>query len=81
MPPALGEGLRHIPHGSDGLSRRDAGMNAAPWEASAGDAASTDAEESAQEGQATVVRMTQRHAADTLEPQGSGCKGSRAGPD
>jgi len=42
MPTALGEGLMHMPHGSDWSSIREAGMNADTRGAEPGDAASTD---------------------------------------
>jgi hypothetical protein len=71
----------HIPHGSDWPSIREAGMNAAKREASSSDAASTDAYEYAQAGHETVVRMNQRHEADTLEPKGMGFQVSSSVPD
>ena len=55
IPTALGEGLMHMPHGSDWFSIREAGMNAAKRGASPGDAASRDAEGYAQKGHETVV--------------------------
>ena len=60
MPTTPGEGLTHIPRGSDWPSIREAGMNAEQLEASPGDTASTDGYGYAQEGNETVVRLTQR---------------------
>jgi len=42
IPTAPGEGLMHMPHGSDWSSIRETGMNAAKREAASGDAASRD---------------------------------------
>ena len=61
MPPARCEGRRHMPHGSDWSSSRDAGMNAETRGAEPGDVASTDEEGYAQEGYETVVTRTQRN--------------------
>jgi len=55
IPTAPGEGLMHMPHGSDWFSIREAGMNAAKRGAAPGDAASRDAEGYAQKGHETVV--------------------------
>jgi len=42
IPTAPGEGLTHMPHGSDWSSIREAGMKADKREAASGDAASRD---------------------------------------
>ena len=72
IPTVLGEGLTHMPHGSDWSSIRDAGMNAAQQGACPDDAASRDGQGYAQEGNETVVMVTQRKRAETLEPKGTG---------
>ena len=60
LPATPGEGLRHIPHGSDWPSIREAGMNADTLGASPGNAASPDGYGYAQQGNETVVRLNQR---------------------
>ena len=60
IPAAPGEGLTHIPHGSDWSSIRAAGMNADTLGASLGYAASTDAYGYAQQGNETAVMYDQR---------------------
>jgi hypothetical protein len=60
MPTTSGEGLRHMPRGSDWPSIREAGMNAAPREASPGDTARTEGDGYAQAGNDTVERLHQR---------------------
>ena len=60
IPTALGEGLRHMPHGSDWSSIREAGMNADIQGALPGDAASTDGYGYTQEGHEPVVTRSQR---------------------
>jgi len=60
IPTALGEGLRHMPHGSDWSSIREAGMNADTQGALPGDAASTDGYGYTQEGHEPVVTRSQR---------------------
>lgn len=60
IPTTPGEGLIHIPRGSDWPSIREAGVNAEQLGASPGDAASTDGYGYAQEGNETVVRLNQR---------------------
>jgi hypothetical protein len=72
IPTAPGEGLTHMPHGSDWSSIREAGMKADKREAASGDAASRDGYGYAQEGHETVVMLHQRKPADTLEPKGTG---------
>src|SRR5262245_46464488 len=58
MPTTPGEGLRHMPRGSDWPSLREAGMHAEQLGASPGDTASR--EGYVQEGNATVERLNQR---------------------
>ena len=60
IPTAPGEGLRHIPRGSDWPSIREAGMHAAKLGASSDDPASPDGYGYAQEENATVERLNQR---------------------
>ena len=61
IPAALGEGLKHFPHGSDWSSIRDAGMKEDKLEAESGDAASIDGYGYEQEGNETVVRLSLRN--------------------
>ena len=60
IPTAPGEGLKHIPHGSDWSSIREAGMKADKLGVSPGDAASIDGYGYEQEGNETVVTTNQR---------------------
>jgi hypothetical protein len=72
IPTAPGEGLMHMPHGSDWSSIREAGMKADKLGASLGDTASRDGYGYVQEGHETVVRLNERKEADTLAPKGTG---------
>ena len=74
MPTAPGEGLIHMPRGSDWPSIRAAGMNAAQLAASPGDTASTDGYEYAQEGKATVDRLNQRKRLIRWSHKGTGLR-------
>jgi hypothetical protein len=69
IPTTLGEGLRHVPHGSDWSSIREAGTKADKSGTSLDDAASIDGHGYAQEGNETVVTANQRKEDDTLEPK------------
>jgi hypothetical protein len=72
IPTAPGEGLTHIPHGSDWPSIRKAGMHAEPLGASSGDPASTDGYGYAQEGNDTVDRLPQRKRLVRWSQKGTG---------
>ena len=72
IPTAPGEGLRHIPRGSDWSSIREAGMNAAKLGASPGHTASTGGEGYAQEGDETVDRLNQRKRLVRWSQKGNG---------
>lgn len=72
IPTAPGEGLTHIPRGSDWPSIREAGMNAEQLGALPGDTARRDGYGYAQEGNETVDRLTQRKRLIRWSQKGTG---------
>ena len=72
IPTAPGEGLTHMPHGSDWSSIREAGMKADKREAASGDAASRDGYGYAQEENETVDRLNQRKRLARWSQKGNG---------
>ena len=77
IPTAPGEGLMHIPRGSDWPSIREAGMNADNLKASFGDAASRDGYGYAQQENETVVRLNQQKRLRCWSQNGTGLMGRR----